>query len=135
MSRPGVWTGSDGHANDELAERLAEAVAARVAAFAQSGRRPGVPLLALSPSDAAAALGVSRDYFDEHVKPELRLIRRGRLVLIAVRELERWLDGAAELTLPSRTAAPEARRQKRGVKRHLAETSRAPAAGRGARGA
>jgi excisionase family DNA binding protein len=55
--------------------------------------------LALSPDEAAQALGVSRDYFDEHVKPELRIVRRGRLILIAVRELERWLGDAAALTL------------------------------------
>jgi hypothetical protein len=39
-------------------------------------------------------LGVSRDYFDEHVIDELRVVRRGRRILIAVTELERWLDRA-----------------------------------------
>jgi hypothetical protein len=29
------------------------------------------------PAEAAEALGVSPDYFDEHVRPELKLIRRG----------------------------------------------------------
>ena len=33
-----------------------------------------------------------RDYFDEHVRPELRTVRRGRRVFIAVAELEGWLD-------------------------------------------
>jgi excisionase family DNA binding protein len=46
----------------------------------------------LSPAEAAASLGVSRDFFDEHVRDELRLIRRGRLVLVPVTELERWVD-------------------------------------------
>lgn len=55
--------------------------------------------LALSPSEAADALGVSRDFFDEHVAPELRLVRRGRKVLVAVSELERWLARASALTL------------------------------------
>jgi excisionase family DNA binding protein len=55
--------------------------------------------LALSPNEAAASLGVSRDFFDEHVRPELRLVRRGRKVLIAVRELERWLDQSASRVL------------------------------------
>ena len=55
--------------------------------------------LALSPTEAAAALGVSRDYFDEHIAPELRLVRRGRRKLIALRELERWLEHAAARTL------------------------------------
>lgn len=63
--------------------------------------RPASPLprLALSPDEAAAALGVSRDYFDEHVAHELRIVRRGRRKLIPVRELERWLEAAAAMTL------------------------------------
>ena len=56
--------------------------------------------LTLSPQEAADALGVSRDYFDAHVKPELRVIRRGRLVLVPVRELERWVDENAAAVLP-----------------------------------
>ena len=55
--------------------------------------------LALSPVQAAAALGVSRDFFDQHVLPELRVVRRGRRRLVPVRELERWLDEQANLTL------------------------------------
>jgi excisionase family DNA binding protein len=50
------------------------------------------PRLALSPSEAAAALGVSRDFFDQHVLPELRVVRRGRRRLVPVRELDRWLE-------------------------------------------
>jgi excisionase family DNA binding protein len=53
------------------------------------------PRLALSPDEAAGLLGVSRDYFDEHVIAELRIVRRGRRILIALAELERWLDRAA----------------------------------------
>ena len=55
--------------------------------------------LALSPDEAAAALGVSRDYLDEHVAPELRWVRRGRRKFVSVRELERWLEAAAARTL------------------------------------
>jgi excisionase family DNA binding protein len=55
--------------------------------------------LALSPDEAASALGVSRDHFDEHVRPELRVDRRGRRVLVPVRELERWLDREASRVL------------------------------------
>jgi excisionase family DNA binding protein len=51
--------------------------------------------LALSLDEAAATLGVSRDYFDEHIRPELRVVRRGRRVLVAVAEVSRWLDTAA----------------------------------------
>lgn len=55
--------------------------------------------LALKPADAAAALSISRDAFDEHVLPELRVVRRGRLVLVPVRELERWLERQAAVSL------------------------------------
>jgi excisionase family DNA binding protein len=53
------------------------------------------PRLALSPDEAAALLGVSRDYFDEHVIDELRIVRRGRRILVALSELERWLESSA----------------------------------------
>lgn len=59
-----------------------------------------VPRVALTREEAAAALGMSLDSFERHVQPELRLIRRGKLRLIPVCELERWADGAAERTLP-----------------------------------
>ena len=58
-----------------------------------------VPRLALSPAESATAVGVSRDFFDEHILPELRVIRRGRRRLIPVRELERWLADNAAQTL------------------------------------
>jgi excisionase family DNA binding protein len=58
-----------------------------------------VPRLALSPDEAAEALGVSRDYLDEHIGPELRWIRRGRRKLVAVAELERWLAESGAHTL------------------------------------
>jgi excisionase family DNA binding protein len=53
------------------------------------------PRLALSPDEAAALLGVSRDYFDEHVIAELRIVRRGRRILVSLAELERWLERAS----------------------------------------
>lgn len=49
-----------------------------------------IPRIALTPSEAAAAIGVGPDFFDPNVAPELRLIRRGRKRLVPVRELERW---------------------------------------------
>lgn len=61
--------------------------------------RPNVPRLALSLDEAAEALSVSRDFFDEHVRDELRVIRRGRRRLVPVRELERWLERNAALAL------------------------------------
>jgi 5S rRNA maturation endonuclease (ribonuclease M5) len=54
-----------------------------------------VPRVALTPVEAAASIGVSRDFFDEHVKPELRVVRRGRLVLVPVEELRRWVEREA----------------------------------------
>jgi hypothetical protein len=66
-----------------------------------NGDRPVLPLprLALSPDEAAAVIGVSRDYLDEHVAAELRWVRRGRRKFVAVAELERWLERAAARTL------------------------------------
>jgi hypothetical protein len=63
----------------------------------------GVPRLALSPDEAAAALGVSRDYLDDHISDELHWVRRGRRKFVAVRELERWLERSAALTLGPRS--------------------------------
>jgi hypothetical protein len=48
--------------------------------------------LALRIDEAAKSIGMSRDFFDEHVRPDLRLVRRGRITLVPVVELERWLD-------------------------------------------
>ena len=60
-----------------------------------AGGQSTLPRLSVSPDEAAAMLGVSRDYFDEHVIGELRVVRRGRRILIALTELERWLDRSA----------------------------------------
>lgn len=52
--------------------------------------------LCVKPDEAAEILGVSRDFFDEHIKPELRIIRRGsKTILIPIGELERWVDQSA----------------------------------------
>jgi excisionase family DNA binding protein len=59
-------------------------------------RKPPLPRLSVSPGEAAEMLGISRDFFDEHIKPELRVVRRGsKLILIPVAELERWLEKSA----------------------------------------
>jgi hypothetical protein len=55
--------------------------------------------LALTPLEAARAVGCSRDFFDEHIGPELRWVRRGRLKFVAIAELEDWLRRNAVLTL------------------------------------
>lgn len=58
-----------------------------------------IPRIALTPPEAAAALGVGPDFFDENVAPELRLIRRGRKRLVPVTELERWVAQSATTPL------------------------------------
>jgi hypothetical protein len=61
---------------------------------------PPLPRVTLRvPEEAAAALGVSPDFFDRHVRLELRLIRRGRLTLVLLSELERWGRDNAGRTL------------------------------------
>jgi hypothetical protein len=55
-----------------------------------------IPRVALTPPEAAAAIGCGEDFFSEHVRPEVRVIRRGRKVFIAVAELERWVEENAE---------------------------------------
>ena len=62
-------------------------------------RESRAPRLAVELTEAAAALGCSVKVFNEHVRHELRLVRRGRRVLVPVRELERWLDENAALAL------------------------------------
>ena len=59
-----------------------------------------MPRLAYSKTEAARALGVSVDFFHEHVLTDLKVVRRGRRVLIARSELKRWLDREAARTLP-----------------------------------
>jgi hypothetical protein len=58
-----------------------------------------VPRLALSKAEAAEALGVSVDFFEKHVMPDLRIVRRGRRRLIPLHVLENWLDENASRTL------------------------------------
>ena len=58
--------------------------------------RRQVPRVALSRQEAAVALGMSLDSFERHVQPELRLIRRGKLRLVPLVELERWAIENAE---------------------------------------
>ena len=54
-----------------------------------------IPRIALTPAEAAAAIGVGPDFFDSNVAPELSLIRRGRKRLVPVSELERWVAQTA----------------------------------------
>ena len=56
-----------------------------------------LPRLALSIEEACAALGISWDLFDQHVRPHVRMVRLGRRQLVPVAELQRWLAENAEL--------------------------------------
>jgi hypothetical protein len=59
------------------------------------------PRITLRPAEAAAALGVSLDLFNEKIAPQLRQVRfaaesgRRTLKLYPVRELERWVESEA----------------------------------------
>lgn len=55
--------------------------------------------IALSKPDAAAALAMSTDSFEKYVMADVRCIRRGRLRLFPVTELERWANDNAERLL------------------------------------
>src|SRR3954451_22706626 len=55
-----------------------------------------VPRLALKKTEAAEALSVSVDFFEDHIMCELRIVRRGRRRLVPVAELMRWLESSAE---------------------------------------
>jgi hypothetical protein len=91
----------------EQAVRAAQRLAREQAAPAQPAQptkpkqesKPVVSRLALSPDEAADALGVSRDFFDEHIACELPIIRRGRRKLVPIRALERWLSEQASSAL------------------------------------
>ena len=48
---------------------------------------------------AAAMLGMSVTSFETYVQPDLRLIRRGKLRLVPVAELDRWCEANAESVL------------------------------------
>jgi excisionase family DNA binding protein len=65
------------------------------------GRMADGVRLAFSKAEASAALGVSVDFFEQHVMPELRIVRRGRRRLIPLAELERWLTENASMVLAS----------------------------------
>jgi len=51
---------------------------------------------AYTPREAAATFGVGRTFFDVEIRPELRVVRRGRKTLIPATEIDRWLERNAE---------------------------------------
>ena len=58
-----------------------------------------VPRLALTLDESAAALGISRDSFDRYVRPDIRVLRQGKLVTVPVDELRRYVDEKAARVL------------------------------------
>lgn len=70
-----------------------------LAGLARSVAAAQQPRLLLRKLEAAEACAMSVDSFDRYVLPEVRVVRRGSLVLVPVAELERWIVEAAELTL------------------------------------
>jgi hypothetical protein len=73
--------------------------------MAKADESPPSLRLALTPREAAQALGCSRDFFDKHIGSELRWVRRGRLKFVAIAEVEAWLCRSASFTL-DRECAP-----------------------------
>src|SRR3954462_15427782 len=71
-----------------------------------------VPRLALTKAEAAEALGVSVDFFEDHIMCELRIVRRGRRRLIPVAELRRWLETSADHALPDASGYPARERDR-----------------------
>jgi hypothetical protein len=64
--------------------------ALREAAYARA--KMTLPRLAYRvPGELAEVLGTSADFVDRHVRPELKLVRRGAIVMVAHAEVEAWL--------------------------------------------
>lgn len=64
------------------------------------------PRLALTQAEAARALGVSSDFFQQYLRHEIPCIRRGRRRIYPVTHLQRWLDqNAAKPTKEERWLA------------------------------
>ncbi len=86
LDQPNVW------------ERSEPATGAPSLGPGRSPRRwPGtarrVPRLAVDAREAADALGMSLRHFERYVQPQIRVVYSGRLRLVPVSELQRWLDG------------------------------------------
>jgi len=76
-----------------------------------------IPRIALTPSEAAASIGVGPDFFNEHVAPELKIVRRGRKRLVPVQELEQWIARNAEPPISTKSNDHDRRHQLDGVAR------------------
>jgi hypothetical protein len=65
-------------------------------------RQRQVPRISLTRQEAADSLGMSVTSFESYVQPHVRAIRKGKLLLFPVRELERWSEENAAMTLEAR---------------------------------
>lgn len=63
-----------------------------------------VPRIALTRTEAAAALGMGATSFDQYVAPHVKMIRLGKIRVVAVDELERWCESVAERHVMGRAA-------------------------------
>jgi hypothetical protein len=58
-----------------------------------------IPRTALSRKEAALSLGVSLDFFEDHIQPHVPMLRLGRKRLVPITALVRWLDDNAASTI------------------------------------
>jgi hypothetical protein len=91
---------------DELLAAMARAVAKmsrKLDAITLARRSPpdlgNGPVIALDRRGAAKALAMGPTSFDAYVRPHIRAVRRGKLRLYPVAELERWAEENAERAL------------------------------------
>ena len=68
-----------------------------------------IPRVALTLAEAAAALGVGTDFFNDEIRPDLQLVRRGRRVLVPLAELERWVNKNVERAVAEEVSSHQAR--------------------------
>lgn len=80
---------------DAARERLRD----QIAASPESQLIAPVPRIALNQQEACASLGCSEEFFVEHIRPHMRVVRRGRKRLFPVDELRRAVDDMAEPVL------------------------------------
>jgi excisionase family DNA binding protein len=92
MGTPRATSPDTGKAASRLRSVAASARTFRVVSVDHAA----VPRIAMSKQEAASALGVSIDFFDEHIARDLRMVRVGRRRLVPIAELERWLDDHAD---------------------------------------
>jgi hypothetical protein len=58
-----------------------------------------IPRIALTREEAAASLSMSIDSYERWVQPHVRMVRLGRMRLVPISELQRFVDEHAEHVL------------------------------------